>query len=256
MEMLLLLYLETVLVSTLCSIAAIFKMVKQIYNKRYKIIYRDKETCKENIKNSKVLRNFLIPGYNLFFGVMSLFVAYDKKITDEIFDELKAEGSISKMTPKEYTRYLNYPNIFTSFRIARDYNNRLEKTHKIKVKNGVIYFDIKDNNINVIKSVGKVSELSEEEQIELIYENELFYKDIYKLGELEYIKGNVKDRLFLKEMKSNVSIHESKLKNTRLEKINDTKNMLKKMKNDILLLELDISNRENKNSKKLVKKQN
>ena len=117
-------------------------------------------------------------------------------------------------------------------------------------------YSIKDNNINVIKSVGKVSELSEEEQIELIYENELFYKDIYKLGELEYIKGNVKDRLFLKEMKSNVSIHESKLKNTRLEKINDTKNMLKKMKNDILLLELDISNRENKNSKKLVKKQN
>lgn len=254
MEMILLLYLETVLLSALCSTAGVFKMVKEIYNKRYKIIYRDKETCIENIKKSKVLRTFLIPGYNFVFGIVSLFIAYNKKDRDDIFEALKVDGLIGKMTPEEYTRYLNNPNVFTSFRISRAYDNRLKKAHRIKVKNGILYFDIKNNNINIIKSVGKVSELSEEEQIELIYENELFYKDIYKKGEEEFVKDNVKDRLFLKEMKSNVIIHESKLKNTRLEKINDTKNMLKKMKNDILLLELDILNIEKKNNvKKLVK---
>lgn len=253
---LLLFYLETVVISSLLAATGISKIIKNINQKRYKLIYRDEKQCKENISSNSLFKDLLIPVYNLFLGITVFIGAhYKKKFNETIFKEAKKYGSIDKMTPEEYTRYLNNPNIITSARISRDYYKKLKKAHKIKVEGGVIYFEIKNNNLNIIKSVGKVSKLSEEEQIDLIYENNLFYKDIFNLNNLEYTKEDIKDKLFLKEKKSNVLIHENKLKcYSRLDKINDTKNLLKQMKNDILLLELNMSKKERKiKSKKLMK---
>lgn len=171
---LLILWLGTIVISMGVNISVALKMIKDIADAGYKLDYkRLSELGDLNPNNGKILRlATLIPMLNIMYS-MNLIIQYNNQ-RDFMLTQLRVMDTLEKMSKEEQEEYEKNPTFLNAILISanKELNKKPELSISVNDQNGnlesKVFFEIKDGNINILRTVGKASELSIEEQIKMV----------------------------------------------------------------------------------------
>ena len=168
-------WIGTSILSIYMYLVSGFKIFKDVADAGYKFdAKRVSELSKYlNPNGSKVtLISLLIPIYNIMHVLQNAMVYNNNR--DMILDQLNAINALEEMTKEEKEEYLKKPTGLNAIIIPIKSELRLAKASSIKIQNdngvGEIFYDGDIiNNINILKTTGYVSKLTEDEQKELVF---------------------------------------------------------------------------------------
>lgn len=167
-------WLETTITSLILSTINELRMYKDAADAGYKINGRNlnkynQEYEQRNIKNFSLA--LLIPFVNYFITVIN--VAMYSLTKENIFEHLGMIKVLEDLTEEEKKEYQKFPTGLHALIIMIKEAIRVSKYNHIEVQGtydtSEIYFDIKDDgDIEIIKVYGRLCQLTEESQKELV----------------------------------------------------------------------------------------
>lgn len=244
----------TVIVSFVMEVSNELRYFKDIADNGYKVnLSKLSELQKQLNAQKPSLTKFLIPIYNMMLAMQNTMQYSNNR--DMFFTGLNVLGCLEEMSEYEKREYGKKPTSLNALLVPLKADLKLQRALKITVKgeNGqedsIIYLEIGTNeDIAILKIIGPVSKLSNEEQLDIVYnELEILVQGVKEFGGFDKVIEQIKNNngivdISTKKYKDDSNIQEKNITSSTVDKFENTSEQqsdlgFSKMQADIAELE-------------------
>lgn len=205
------------------------KFIKNVADKGYK--FNPDRAVKENgvvisddYASFDSTSHFLIPFYNIFAELINK-KTYDNN-KDKLFNQLIFKRYIIEMNEEEKEKYFKRPNALNAYLMQEKYEKDYLLSNKISLNDGMnseIYYNTaKFPEIKITKTTGIASNLTEEEQLNYIYDD--LSEHLYETSNKEEIDKVTSKEEYLKAARERIIEYRNEMNKNTGRKLSKRKN--------------------------------
>ena len=244
----------TVIASLSMELSNELRYFKDVADNGYKInLNKLNELLKQLNYQKPSLAKYLIPIYNMMLAMQNTMKYSNNR--DMFFTGLNVLDCLEEMSEYEKSEYAKKPTGLNALLVPLKADLKLQRALKITVKgeNGqedsTIYLEIGTNeDITILKTIGPVSKLSNEEQLDIVYnELEILVQGVKEFGGFDKVIEQIKSNngivnISTEKYKDDSNIQEKNITSSTVDKFENTSEQqsdlgFSKMRDDIAELE-------------------